>query len=538
MSSIVIGNSILGGALQTLLMADEIVPGSDASYQLCKAIYSYHPLGRKMADSPITLAQSQKRSISIANGPEERIKEKFEQQWVTDAIDDYIAQLGSTARIYGIGGIVTVSKDLDPMTVIDPAKLPNLSLSFNVLDPLNMSGSFAMNQDPNSPDFQKHTTVTVAGTEYHRSRAIVLMHERPIYIEYSNSGFGYVGRSVYQRALYPLKSYVSTMRTDDMISRKNGLIVAKLKQAGSIVDSVMQRMAGVKRSILKEAETNNVLSISTEEEIATLDMQNVDGSGTFARTNIIKNIATAADMPAKMLENETMVSGFGEGSEDAKNHALYIDSIRKWLNPVYAYFDEITMRRAWTEEFYATIQNDFPEYKKIDFQTAFYRWKNSFKAVWPSLLEDPESEAETEDVRQKAVISMLEVLLPNLDPENKAKAISWAIDNAGENKLLFPQPLTIDSEALLDFLESQQEQSEQLAAGGMAGPDGQPMAPGGAAPPEPGQKSPGKAAGAVKPGSGGKPSPKQKPLSGGSQKPSEAKVEKPAKVPATAIGKP
>lgn len=451
MSTINVATSSLGGSLQQLLMADEIIPGSDASYQTCKTIYAYHPLGRKMADAPITMAQSQKRQISITNAPEARVREAFEDEWHKINADLYIAQVASVARIYGVGSIIVGAREIDPEKELPQDKLADLSIYFNILDPLNTAGSLVLNQDPNAPDFLKYTSIAVSGRVYHRSRSVVLMNERPLYIEYTTSAFGYVGRSVYQRALFPLKSFVSTMVTDDLVARKAGLIVAKLKAPGSIIDNAMQRMAGVKRQLLKEAQTNNVMSIDLAESIESLNLQNIDGAGTFARTNILKNIATAADMPAKILENETMVAGFGEGTEDAKNIARYIDGIREWMEPVYSFFDEIVMRRAWNEDFYRTIQADFPEYKDVSYNDAFYRWKNSFEAVWPSLLKDPEADTKAEDVRQKAILSMMELLLPQVDPDNRMRLIEWAVDSAGENKTLFPQPLILDYESLKNF---------------------------------------------------------------------------------------
>ena len=456
MASINVTGANMGNALQQLLMCAEIVPGDAPSYQVCKAIYAYHPFGRKMVDAPIATAQSQKRRISIADAPEERVKKAFIDQWAADHADETIAQLGSIARIYGVGAIIVVIKDLAPDAELPLDKLADLSLSFNVLDPLNTAGFLVLSQDPNSLDYQKHTTVGANGTAYHRSRSIVLMNETPMYIEYSQSAFGFVGRSVYQRALFPLKSFINTMRADDMVARKVGLLIAKIKSVGSIVDAAIMRLQGFKRQILKEAETDNVLSIEPEEAIESLNLQNIDGAGTFARTNIIKNIATAAGEPAKMLENETMVGGFGEGTEDAKNIARFVEEIRKWLQPVYQFFDDIVMRRAWNEAFYETIQADFKEeYGKVSYKEAFFKWKNSFATEWPDLLEDPESEAKTEDVRQKAILGMLEALLPQLDPDNKATTIQWAVENAGENKLLFPVPLMLDYDALRSYTPPQ-----------------------------------------------------------------------------------
>ena len=243
------------------------------------------------------------------------------------------------------------------------------------------------------------------------------------------------------------------MVADDMVATKVGVIVAKIKAPGSIIDNAMQRLAGVKRALLQEARTNNVMSIDIAEDISAIDLTNIDGAGTYSRTNILKNIATSADMPAKMLENETMVSGFGEGTEDAKNLARYIDSIRQWMQPAYRFFDEVVMRRAWNEDFYEIIQREYPEeYKDVKYNDAFYRWKNSFEAEWPSLLRDPDSDSKVEEVRQRAIISMMEILLPEMDPDNKARVIEWAVANAGENRLLFPQPLLLDYDALKEYV--------------------------------------------------------------------------------------
>ena len=289
------------------------------------------------------------------------------------------------------------------------------------------------------------------------------MNERPIYIEYTSSAFGYVGRSVYQRALYPLKSFVSTMVADDMVARKVGLLIAKLKPVASAVNAAIQRLAGVKRQLLQEAETNNVLSITTEETVESLNLQNIDGAGAFARGNILKNIATAADMPAKLLDNETMVEGFGEGTEDARNIARYVDGVREWMGPLYAFFDDIVMRRAWNPEFFEALKSEFPEtYGKVSYTEAFYEWKNSFRAKWPSLLKDPETDQKNEETRQKAVTDLLGVLLPTLDPVNTATTIQWAVETVASNTILFPKPLVLDYEALAQHVQEQVARAQAL----------------------------------------------------------------------------
>jgi hypothetical protein len=452
MAEINILGSGLTSPLLDLLMADEIVPGAEPSYQLAKQIYAYHPLGAKIVDQPIKIAMSQARKISIPDSPEERVREAFERKWREINADTYIANTWRLGKIYGASALVYGAKDVDTNSPIRPEDLSKLDLYFNALDPLNTAGSLVLNQDPSAADFQKPTMVTAAGQEYHPSRSLVFFNEAPLYIEYTNSAFGYTGRSVYQRALYPLKSFVQTMVADDMVARKVGVIVAKMKPAGSIADRAMAVFQGIKRNVVKEAQTNNVINITPEEEIETLNLLNADGALTTARKNILENIAAAVPQPAKLLNSESYAEGFGEGTEDAKDIVRYIDNERKTAQPLFEFFDQIVMRLAWTEEFYKTIQADIPGYEGVSYNEAFYQWKNAFAAEWPSLLVEPESKlVEVEDVKLKSIIAAMEVLMPEMDPENKARLIKWASDNINESKHLFTNPIVLDYEALADY---------------------------------------------------------------------------------------
>jgi hypothetical protein len=478
------GGANIGQALWTILKSDW--NDEDPSYELCKLIYVYHPLGARIADEPLVIAQSQMRNISIPDSPEALVKEAFEKTWMELNLDEHIFAAASIARIYGIGTIIVGAINADGVSVpanepLDLWAIPDMTLYFSTLDPLNTSGSLVMNQNPNSPDFQKASAIRVQGETYHSSRGLSIMNERPIYIQYSSSAFGYVGRSAYQRALFPLKSFINTMRTDDLITRKAGVFIAAIKQAGSILNAIMGAASGFKRQLLKEAEVDNVLSIDPDERIETLNMQNIDGAYGMARTNILENIAAAVPMPAILLNSQTYVDGFGEGAEDAKKVAHFIHRTRLWMARLYAFCDRICMHKAWTPEFYKTVQAQFPEqYEGMDYKAAFYQWKNSYRAEWPSLLIEPESErAKGEDVKLKAMIAMLEVLLPALDPDNSALLVEWAAANMNDMKMLFSNPLVLDFDSLEQFMEDRAEQARQAAetgmqAGGDQGANGEP----------------------------------------------------------------
>lgn len=453
MAAINVPTSQLGNALQDVLMADEIVPGSTPSYQICKAIYTFHPLGALMAENPIKMAQSVPREISVPGSPESVVVDQFKAEAEAIKEEDIVLNVMAQARAYGITSLALLEAGVDSNTALDFKRLAKAEISFNVFDPLNTAGSLVLNQLPNALDFQKHRGIAVQGQAYHRSRCITMMNERPIYISYTASGFGFVGRSVYQRALFPLKSFIQTLVTDDMVTRKAGVLVAKIKPAGSIVDNIMAWTTGLKRAILKQAETDNVISVGNEDAIESLNFQNLEGPYGMVRKNILENVAASAGMPAMLLNSETFAQGFADGTEDAKHVARYIDRVRREMQDLYGFIDTVVQYRAWTEEFYATVQKQFPEeYGRVDYQTAFYQWKNAFTATWPNLLTEPDSEKSKEDkVKLEAIVQVLTALLPSLDPMNKATLIEWAADNLNDSRVLFSTPLVLDTEALANY---------------------------------------------------------------------------------------
>ena len=454
MGEISVNGSSLGNALSELLTGADIIPGDQPSYELCKTLWLYHPLGKKMVEAPIEMAQSQEREITVPGPAQDRVSQKFLDQWNDDRADDIILNAVATSRAYGVSSLALMIEGLKPADPVPWKKLADAHVSWSIFDPLNTAGSIVLNQDPLAIDFQKVTNIAVSGERFHRSRTVTIMHERPVYIAYTGSAFGFVGRSVFQRALFPLKSFIQSMVTDDLVTLKAGVFIAKLKTAGVIIDKIMQSSATMKRLFLKVATVMNanVLSIGTDEDIETLNMQNLDGAYKLALDNIKANIAVAADMPAIVLKDETYTEGFGEGQEDAKHVARWVARTRKQMDPVYRFMDNIIMRRAWNEEFFETLQ-DVPEYKAMSYEQAFAQWQTKFSALWPNLLTEPDSEkVKTDETKLKGIVEVLEVLGQWMDPENKATLVGWAQDNLNENKLMFQTPLLLNLDDLANYV--------------------------------------------------------------------------------------
>ena len=460
-----------GNALEAIFLANDITPGDDISYNICKQIFLWHPLGFKMACSPLQLAMAEGRRLTVPDSPGERCVEAFTQQWEEINADAYIFQCMAMSRVYGIASAALLIDGQPSTKQLDVWDLPDANISFNIYDPLNTSGSLVLNQQPTALDFMKVKEISVQGNQFHRSKAVTVMNEFPVYISWTPSAFGFVGRSIYQRAFFPLKSYLKSMVTDDMIETKVGVMVAKIKQAGAVANAIQKYAAAFKRNVVKEAETGNTINITPEEDVVSLNLTNMDAPHALARRNILENIATAADMPIKILAQEAFVEGFGEGTEDARAVARYIDRVRKGMDPLLKFMDRICMHRAWSPDFYETMQRDFPQtYGDMGYKEAFYAWANSFTKEWPSVLEEPESElARLEDVKLKAVIALIQVFEPILDPENKLTLYQWATDNISTNKVIFSSPLEFDFETLGEHLDEQQQQQQDMQEAQMDG---------------------------------------------------------------------
>ena len=455
MANISVSGTAMPTPLTTIMNAETIQPGAAASYELCKLIYEFHPLAGKIIEKPIALALSKPRKINVPCAIEEKLRDAFEAEWKALGCIERIRDVMHLSRVYGVASVIYGSPDKPTDKPIDPWQLADLpNLYFNVYDPLNLAGSVVTNQNPNAPDFQKSSLdITAAGQPYHRSRSYTVFCGTPVYLSYQSSSFSFSGRSLFLRALFPLKSFIQTMTVDDLVSLKAGLIIAKVQQPGSIVNRLMEKAAQVKRALLQEAQTGNVLSIQPEESIESIDLNNTDKAMTVARDNIIANVAAASDVPAILLRDEAFTQGFGEGTEDSKAVAQYIEGLRNEMAGLFEFFDKLVQHRAWSPAFYETLKAEHPDlFGKSSYEAFFYGAQKLFKAEWPTLIEEPKSEIVRRDSdKLKAMTDVVKTLTAVLDPDNKARVVQWFADNLNDLPELFTGTFEFDMDAMAAY---------------------------------------------------------------------------------------
>lgn len=455
----------LSSELMQILGSEAIKPGSDVGYQLCKLLWQFHPLGGKLVEKPINMAMCKPRSYNVETDPDERVVRQFREVWERMGINDKIKNLFYLSRCYGAAAIGVGTDGVSCKESLPTFGLREEDVYINVWDPLNAAGSMVTDQNPNSRYYQQaNATLKISSKSWHPSRTQKLFNGTPIYLEYQNSAFGFTGRSVFQRVLYPMKSYISTMVANNLVAKKSGVLVSKVKQNGSVASGIMAAATGKKRENVKIAENEGVLSIGTEDDIQSLNLQNIDKALSTSRDNIISDIAAGSDVPAILIKEEAFSNGFGEGKEDSKAISQYIDGVRQAIEPVMDYFERLVRYIAWSEEFYESIKNDFPDIITDDYQTTFRLWEREFDAQWQELVgESPDKRRESDSKVVQQAAGLFAVMAPQLDPENRAMAAEWLASVTNATETYGNSPIIIDKEALSKY---QPPPSQELNNGG------------------------------------------------------------------------
>ncbi|ELY4543948.1 DUF1073 domain-containing protein [Cronobacter sakazakii] len=457
----------LSSELMCILQADEIRPGTDIGYELCKMLWQFHPLGGKLVEKPILMAMCKPRQYNVETDPDERVVRRFQEVWERMNVNEKIKNLFFLARCYGAAAIGVGTDSASCKEPLPTFGLTEDDVYINAWDPLNAAGSMVTDQNPNSPYFQEaNKTLKINGKNWHPSRTLKIFNGTPIYLEFQNSTFGFTGRSVFQRVLYSMKSYINTMVASDQVSQKAGVLVAKVAQNGSKMDGIMAAATGKKREAVKVAKNGGVISIGPQDDITSLNLQNIDGALNAARENIISDIASGSDVPAILIKEEAFSKGWSEGSEDSKAVSQYIDGVRQQIEPVMDYFERLVQYIAWNEEFYQSLKNDYPDIITEDYKTMFYQWRREFTATWQELVEEsPDKRRESDSKVIQQAANLYAVVVPQLDPVNRAAVTEWLASLVNATQTYGEAPMIIDAEALEKYQPPEPQPGERVHVG-------------------------------------------------------------------------
>jgi len=460
-------------SLRDLMQSNELQVGDLASYQICKTIFAYHPIGSKFATLPVDMAFSKPRGITLSDHPK-IVKERFETTYEKLGVWSKIKQALILSRVYGMSSVMIgqYGKGLDE--ALDVTTIKTNPLFFNVLDPLNTAGSLINNQDPLSGRFLSVSGVQVMGKPVHASRCFIKNNgeEQPLYLQWSQSAFCYGGRSVYQRALPLLKQYLKSIQVDEYLLDKVGALVVKSGEPQGVYDSFTGTMSKLIREMVKSLRgistdaatgevTGGVLSMGKDDTVETLSLIHTNDVADGVRRRLLANLAATDGMPTTLLSDDPFATGHADGTEDRKKEAEYLEGIQSDAKELVDWLDGFVMRMAWDDEFLQQVKNDYPQYSNMSLNTIFYQFKNSFDWKFQPLIIEPEEiKVKNQTGKIANVAAVVGMLSGQVDDDSKSEILSWSAKMIND--------ILDDAHTLPDALSYQSPGNDDLLSGGIS----------------------------------------------------------------------
>lgn len=478
---------------KSLLESTTILPGAQPSYEMCKAIASAHPNGRRIVTASVNLAVAKGCHFNFPDDVENTLEKHLKD--VLEEVGGFgpVKSLLEDKRIYGqavmiIGAWHNTLDEKTGKTKKEYAKstenlsldqIENWNLFFNIVDPQILGGRQNIGQNPTKEDYQKFgNIVEVESQTYIRSRFIGVLNTVPQWIWWSNSAYSFGGLSAYASCLYQLRTLLELEITLWFITKKMGLLVYKQKQDEDVPTEMSIQAQAHKARKAKRGETGNVLGISIEEDIQSINLTTLHQALAEAKKQALQGIAVATGEPATILGSESFANGWTSGNTDAELVKNFLKNVQtNEVEPVLRFMLSFVMKRAFTPEYLEQYNKEFQ--KKIRNADDLL---DSLTIEWPDPLSTEKDEINLSKEKDKQEIDQLNAFISAYSvisngvqtlPDTVASMTKVLIDNINELKI-FRHKFTFtdkDLSLLSDELEKAQKQQQEMIAQGKEGKD-------------------------------------------------------------------
>ena len=364
------------------------------SYEECKNIYRNATMGKRVVEGLVNFAMSAEREIDVQKAPPEAIQ-KFKETAKVLKQEEAIKQTIYNARIYGTDGLYVAmyneEEEKDDFTTKPTFEdAYKYKIRFNVLDPLNLSGS-RVDNDPLSFHFLELVDIKVNTKTVPRKRISISHALEPLYLDTRTTLLPFTPPSVFYNMIDLLKEYDDAIKSIGDLLYKAGAIVykypAKSKLNGVFVDA--QERSQI---ILQQKQSGEVISISADSSLEDFPISNL--SGLIEAINKLEDDITKAlnDTPASILFDKSLSNGFSEGDKDKETEISIIESFREnKLTPLYELTDYYVMLKAWDSAFIDDMRYKYSEYQDKTDSEIFRSWADNFTYKYGNLFPEPES---------------------------------------------------------------------------------------------------------------------------------------------------
>ena len=377
------------------------------SLNQCQDIYTYWGLGKRIVHALPRFAFSAPREINIQDAPPEAVEE-FNNVSANLKQDRIIRRTSIFCRIWGMSGLFVAYRpndlsDGDKYTsTADRLAEKNLTIketqngriSFNALNPLNLSGS-VFSQDATATNFQKPERIVVKGIEVGTRRATIIQNSEPVYLRFSTAAFTFSGIPVYQNMVSLIKAWTRAIISLERMATKASAIVFKDGERGK-VNGIMADAASASLMRIKEMENDGACSISKDGDAIFFPLTGVSEVDVILKSLNMSIMMALDDTPAAILLDKDIANGLSEGSEQLKAIIMAVDTFREEvLTPLYSLTDPYVMACAWTDEFIQKMIKKYPAmYSGYTVPEVRQIWQDSFSYEYGNLYPEPDKDVQ------------------------------------------------------------------------------------------------------------------------------------------------
>ena len=378
---------------------------TDLSYEECRDIYRFWPLGKRVASALPNFAMSAGRKFIIKNAPPEVI-DKIEKTAIDMNIEAIVNNACIYARIYGIAFIYIANKDTpDKPFLYKDILEPH---SFNILDPLAMGGSIRIDIDPTSPFFNKPVDYRIKGNLVHSQRIFYCTNDIPLYYKWNPSSYSWSGPSIYQNMTLLIRSWNRSIIAIQRMATKAASIIVKRKDI-SYDTGVSLKAIEHNLNMIRNMENDGIASVRTGEEIEFFQLTGI------AEIDVIINKLHSAlmmalnDTPSGILLDKNLAQSMSDGDNDMKAIIIAVDKFRKdTLTPIYNFLDKFLLYKAFDADFIKDIIKKYPDlYAKMGVNLIRENWISNYTFEYNNIY--PLSENEMADTQSKQLDNMQKI---------------------------------------------------------------------------------------------------------------------------------
>lgn len=361
------------------------------SYQQCKDIYTYWPLGRRVASSLPTFALSAGREFSFGDFPGD-CASRFVDTLTFYGIDDLVKHCAIYARVFGLAGIYVVCDKVDETKPLTHEDIQESVIGFNLLDPLILNG-VDIDQNPLSLNYQKITAVKINGAVTNPKRVVTIFNDMTFYLRWVTSTFNWGSTSIYQNMVALIKSWNRCVLALERIATKAGALVVKSRD-GSVLNAVTLNAAKRTLNLIRNLQNDGAASVEKDTDIEFFSLTGVGEVDAIIEQMNSLILMALSDTPASLLLDKELARGFSDGREDMKSLLIAVDSFRRnSLSPLYAFLDKIMLSKAFNDSFLNTLKEKYPQdLNNTPNSVLREEIMASYKFTWGNLYPDTETE--------------------------------------------------------------------------------------------------------------------------------------------------